>query len=218
MVKENIDIRILHSLCDSRRKRSSRPWDFFHKKIDLIKQICQKTRIKDKRVLDLIYKQQIVSLVTALEVYLREIFIYVIDKKNVNPDKLLEKSRKDINLLELFNLYKQIKRNDWSKAEVLAYEYNFQNIHQIKLAFNTLLDVDFFNELRKWGFETKEGAYESLPNDFDKQIEEILDLRHPIVHDINFRKKLSFETFVDCYNIVHFFVDAVDYWIEENTR
>jgi hypothetical protein len=165
--------------------------------------------------LEEIYKQQVVSLVTALEVYLREMFIFIIDEKKVKSDKLLDSEKKELSLLDVIRLHNLIKKNRWKPAELLANEYNFQNFDEVKSTYNKLLNIDIIAELKKYKLEEKNGEITQLEKDFDVKIKEILELRHSIIHDINFSKKLSYEEVSAMFGFLHTFVDIFDAFLSE---
>jgi len=210
------DLSKLKTTAEHRRKRSSKPWNFFHKKIYYIGDIITESdkKIKDKRVLEEIFKQQLVSLITALEVYLREMFISIIDEKKIKSDDLLKKIKKDYNLYEIIVLHEEMVNNKWKKSEVLANEYNFQSLKEVQRIFSKLLGVDVFASLKKFQIPSSDNGVFQLKRDFDKRLEEILNLRHSIVHDINFRRKISYNNIIDTWNDIHSFVDVFHAWIE----
>jgi len=217
MDRQKMDFSKLERLCEYRRKRSSVPWNFYHKKIYYISDIIEETdkRIKNERTLEAIREQQVVSLVTALEVYLREMFIYVIDEKNIKSDRLLDSINKNLSLLEVITLHKKMVIKKWKQAELLANEFNFQDLNKVKEAYGKLLHLDLFSQLKKYKKTTKDGKPHQLDKDFEKKIEKILRLRHDIIHDINFRSKVSYNELIDMYNCLHFFVDIFDSYLQE---
>lgn len=217
MSKKIVQISKLEKQCELRRKRSEIPWNFYHTKIYYIYDILEEThkKIKNKRILEEIYKQQVVSLVTALEVYLREMFIFIIDEKTIKSDKLLDSEKKELSLLDVIRLHNLIKKNRWKPAELLANEYNFQNFDEVKLTYNKLLNIDIIAELKKYKLEEKNGEITQLEKDFDVTIKEILELRHSIIHDINFSKKLSYEEVSGMFGYLHTFVDIFDAFLRE---
>ena len=227
-MSKKIDYHILklEKQCDFRRKRSGIPWNFYHKKIYYISDILEETskKIKNKRILEEIYKQQVVSLVTALEVYLREMFIFIIDEKNIKSDKVLESIKREYSLLDVIGMHNLINKhnlndkNKWKPAYFLANEYNFQNLDGVKTAYKKLLGIDIFAKLKNYKFEAVSGEICQLDKDFDVKIKEILELRHSIIHDINFRKKLSYEKVISIFNYLHFFVDTFDAYMEEKYK
>lgn len=216
MSRKQIDFLKLERLCDYRRKRSSNPWNFFHKKIEYIEEVLIHTqkKIKDQRILNLIHKQQIVSLVTALEVYLREMFIYIIDEEKIKSDPLLNNIKKEVSLLDIMKLHNKINKNKWQQAELLANEYKFQNFDEAISAFKKLTNMDIKGGLRKYKIQKNEVHFQ-LDKDFDIKIKEILQLRHSIIHDINFRRKISYDKCLDIYDYIHFFVDIFDFYIRD---
>lgn len=215
MPKDKIDFLRLEKLCDNRRKRSIIPWNFYHKKIGYIRNIIEIStkKIKNKRILEEVYKQQVVSLVTAMEVYLREVLVFIIDEKKIKSDNVLDSIKKSITLLEVVQVHEMLEKKGWDKAELLANEYNFQNLKNIKKAFSDLLKKDVFAGLKEYSIEGNDGKTLRLKKDFDRRIRDILELRHSLVHDINFRKKVSYNRLIEIYNQLHFFVDMLDYYL-----
>lgn len=203
--------------CEYRRKRSRLPWDFYHKKIGYILDITEAThkKIKDKRALEQIREQQVISLVTALEVYLRDMFIYIIDEKTIKSDGLLKNLKREWSLFEVIEFHNKLTDREWKQAELLAEAYNFQSLDDVKSAYQELLGVDLFAQLKNYAYTGKDGKKYQLEKDFDVKIKTILELRHALTHDIYFRKKISYDKLIVVYNYLHFFVDIFDLYLQE---
>jgi hypothetical protein len=217
---KHINLSKLERQCDYRRSRSSIPWNVYHKKIEYIQNIIEKTKkkIKDKRILEEIRKQQIVSLVTALEVYLRDMFIFIIDEKNIKTDKILDSKKENLSLLDVIRYHNLLKEKEWKPAELLANKYNFQNLQSIESAYRELLNINVLTELKGYKVKDKAGKTYKLDKDYNDKIKKILELRHSITHDINFRKKISYDRLVEIFNYLHFFVDTFDIYLEEKYK
>ena len=141
---------------------------------------------------------------------------YCIDEKRIKSGHVLESIKKELSLLDVMRLHERMEKDNWTQAELLANEFNFQNLDQVKSAFDKLLNIDIFAELKNYKLENKtKTEHYQLDKYFDVRIKKILELRHSIVHDINFRKKISYNKIVDIYNDLHFFVDMFDFYLRE---
>ena len=115
--KERLEFKCkkMHNLFTNRIGRKySNPWDIFHEKLYTIKKIIDflNQNIKDTKLIHEIYKQQIISLTTLLEVFLRESFIFFSkkDKLKISLDKYSNIKNDAYTLEEIFILYEKIKK------------------------------------------------------------------------------------------------------------
>lgn len=207
----------LDRMIEHRKGRSMYPWNFFHKKIDIIHDVLIKTheKIKKESILEDIRKQQIVSLVTAFEVYMREFFIFYVDTSGIKIDEFLYKTKREYTLKDISQIVGQLKERKIGFGDLLAYGYSFQKLFEIKDAYKMLLGIDIFTDIKKFELTIKSGKKQRLEMDYYKLLQELLDLRHSIVHDINFRRKIPYDTVVELYNNLHAFVDYFDYFMND---
>ncbi len=189
------DLSIILRERKNRKKRSSIPFNFFFDKYwdadSLLERINKK--IKNKRLNQEARKQYIISLVTALEVYLKETFIRLINKKNLDVSKLSE----NIDRKFKFNEILFINKKNISVGELAASQFNFQNLNEIDKAFSNLWGIKFFIKLKnyKWYYGKHEKDFMQLTGEDYQYIKELLELRHNFTHDINFKD------FIDIHKI-----------------
>jgi len=202
-------------LCSARKGREN-SWKLFHRKIKYIMKIFDETdENMGPTLLNELNKLQLTSLVTAMEVYFRERFIELFTVDKIDPDSVL----KDINyggtLFEVFELVDIMKNKGWKKEELVAENYNFQNLKSIDNAFQKALGERLWNGLKGYKFELDNGEIITYDKNFYPKINKIIDLRHSIIHDINFNKKISDIGFIKYYDQIHEFIDLVDIYIDE---
>lgn len=132
------------------------------------------------------YRQYCVFLISSLETFFRDLFIYVHSIDDELMSKLLKKFKSIDNYLSLEEL---------SLIEVLSKSFNFQNINDLGVAFDQLWSVRFLDaicnsSINPCGFNGK--VFQTLCisamfPDWKSIFSEIFDIRHKVVHDANFR-------------------------------
>lgn len=214
VMSHSYDLKQLDRQREYRKSRSQDPWDFFHKKVGYIEDILNEAheRISDSGILREINKQQIVSMVTALEVYLREMFILILDSEVLNINHIVAKYEKKFSLEEFIELHDKMNNDDVQLSEIITSEYSFQNIKSALDAFSKLLNCDVIRELKKVEL-SEAGEVTKLEPNFIKTLFEIITLRHSIIHDINFRKRPSKDKVEDYLSEIHYFVHVFDKYI-----
>lgn len=197
----------------NRRKRSSVPLFFFLDKYrdadDLLIQIHK--NIKNRRLLQEARKQHVISLVTALETYFRDTIIWLINKKKVNISNLVSKVDKKFNIAEIDIIHKE----RISSGELIATQFNFQNLKIIDELFSLVFQVNFFRMVKQYKFyyADKKTDFIQLDDDFYSDLENLLKLRHNFTHDINFKDRLNLNTVRNLSNNLIMFINFVDFLI-----
>lgn len=150
------------------------------------------------------YNNSLVSYVTALEVFLRDFFVILINEDKKIKHRFLSGTRK-INLQVL----EDYKKGNITLGEIIAREYNFQNLDSIQSAYKEL-GLDFYKLLMDHGkvrFRTKRVNRIEL-------LKGLLDVRHKIIHDGKFYKNIIYEDIGDLWVIFYSFCfDIILYWI-----
>ncbi len=196
------------------KTRSKSPIDSFITKWDnvstLLKQIHKK--ISNKNLIQEARGQFIVSIVTALEVFLRDSLISLINKNQLDYTKLAEKKSDNYDL----ETVEFIIKNKITIAELIADNCSFQNLKRIDECFSLLFGFNLFKEFKdyKWVYDKEDSKGYIQMTDFYPKIDKLLKLRHDITHDLNFKRTINKrdldemeEELVNFTNILAFFFD-----------
>ena len=137
------------------------------------------------KISDMYFNQSIVSFVTALEVYLKDVLVSSIESNKSLLDNIKDKERKV-----------QIKINDLvikdHLGEAIASCFNFQNLNSTREAYQLIFKKDLFKVISfSLNFRGKELNSIAL-------LKNLMNKRHQIVHN-GVRYKLDFEE-VQLYN------------------
>lgn len=209
-----MDINLILERRDNQKTRSKFPIDNFMDKwadvSNLLDKIHQK--IYNKNLIQEARGQFIVSIVTALEVFLRDSLILLISEYKLDYTKLAKKKADTYNLEKI----EFIIKNNITIAELIVDYCNFQNLKGINECFSLLLGFDLFKEFKdyKWIYDKKDPkGYVQMTNFYPK-IDRLLRLRHSITHDLNFNRKINKRDLddmeielVNFANILTFFLD-----------
>lgn len=200
----------------NRRKRSRVPINNFITKwlnaSDLLEKIHKKIRARE--LIQEARRQYIISLVTGLEVFLKDAFVQLIDKYNFDYEPLVKKKSYPISLIDM----QYIIKHKVTMGEMIAEQFNFQNLDSIQDAFSSLLGFDFFSALKKykWIFDDKKpDGYLQLAIDFYIKIDRLIKLRHSFAHDVNFKKKLTMNEITKLDIELLTFANLLDFFIED---
>ena len=139
-----------------------------------------------KSIKNTAHQQYLIALVSSLETFLRDIFVYI---NSVDQDFFFKKNNK----IDLPNI------DDISLAEFISKSFNFQNLEKISAAFQELWDEDFLkrictSEISPCGLNGE--IYQALsiagifPN-WAEILKTIIENRHRAVHDANYRNTVS---------------------------
>lgn len=138
------------------------------------------------------YRQYFVFLVSSLETFFRDTFIYVHSIDSELLDKLLEKFK---------NTEKLHNSEELSSIEVLSKSFNFQNVNDLEFAFDQLwggsfLDAICNTAINPCGFNGKVFQSVCVKNMIPawKDIfNEVFSIRHKVVHNANYRPDNNME-------------------------
>lgn len=135
--------------------------------------------------------EHIVSMVSSLETLLRDIFIYISEEMPEYKDLVINQHK-----LKIKGKFEE------GHSYVLAEMFNFQNIRDIEKAFNLIFkDKNFFEEIGHLEFlinmitQNKISLFslnKSTSNWFE-DLNEIIKIRHKIVHDANFKLDIKID-------------------------
>jgi len=132
------------------------------------------------------YRQHFVFLISSIETFFRDLFVYVHSIDVELMDKLLEKF-KDTEKLH--------NSEELTSIEVLSKSFNFQNVNDLEFAFDQLWGGNFLDticntSINPCGFNGKvfqSVCVSNMSPDWRSIFTETFSIRHRVVHDANFR-------------------------------
>lgn len=132
-------------------------------------------------------RQFVISLVTALEVYLGDLTIELIDKAQIQyGKKILESTSKKYDIIEV----REILKNGITMGELICQQINFQNLDKIfsflKIFFGT--DMSRLLENNKFIYNNTKGnqVSVSLRRGYQEKLQNVIKMRHNFIHDLRF--------------------------------
>ena len=133
----------------------------------------------------------ITSLVTQIEVYFKDLFIFITNNKTGDISNLLKKTTKNKHFNTKFKLEELgiVFENKISLGELIAECYNFQDLDSINAAYSNLYNSKFLDDVDKFiisVFPDSKTKYPTIPT-----LKEMIKLRHKIVHRGKISKDLS---------------------------
>jgi len=156
----------------------------FKKSHDLIIKI--ESIVDDTNLVQEAYKQFIVSLVTAMEIYFKDLLKELF--KKCKSDIMYERCK----LIKLGNKFSfieivQFYQNNIDIEDIICEYFNFQNLECIDEVFSCICNFKIFQEIKGKEFilPNRKNMKIFLENDFYKNIAETLEMRHKIIHDID---------------------------------
>lgn len=209
------DLEIILKEKKHRKSRSSEPLRLFSYKFGNSKLLFDRVieNVDENRLIQEAKGQYIISLVTASEVYLRETFITLIDKYNFEISEIKNEFNRKFDIDDfLFISKKKI-----SIGELIASQFNFQELNNINKAYSKLLTINFFNKIKiyKWEYGEGENDYLQLEEDFYPKLEKLLNLRHNFTHDIFFDTIIELDEIEDLSTHLHNFIYIIEMFIYE---
>jgi len=129
-------------------------------------------------------QQYIITMVSGIEHFFKDLLIDLIDEDLVDLSRLRDK-------FELDDVVK-LKKGNVSLGELIAKNYNFQNLDEINRVYSKILKISFYEKLReviKTPEYKRDISYLRLNEDFYPLINEVIEIRHKNIHDLD----LSYE-------------------------
>ncbi len=174
-----------------RKNRGYSPVDNFFKQHSLIESLYTEIEknIDNPRLLQQARKQLVISLVSALEVYFKDIIKKAIDTNCFDDSGILKYIKRTYSLIDL----KQIVAERFTAGEILASMCSFQNLKAINKIFSLLIGKNFIKAINTFEFviEPEFSKTSNPPKttimDEDKRLykglNELYSLRPYITHD-----------------------------------
>lgn len=177
--------------------------------VHFVKQRDDNQEYQYKLVLNEACKSLVVTIVSAIEVYLKEIIIEVPKRwSQAGVNSLLESQ--SVSLLKALQLFKY---PEITPASIIAESYSMQSIDDIKLVMGKLGDGDFFDQLDDTDFGTDDGTtLKNLIPKWKSDLKTLYHLRNRIVHDSNVDLLVSFDEALSFHSLALTFIIAVNTW------
>ena len=158
-------------------------------------------------------KYFVITCVSAMEVYFKRTAQDFIDFKWVKDDLIDILKQEKISIADLM----EIKNKKLSIGEMISVSYPFQDLISINRFYSKMFGVsDFIEEVEDHDLVTKEGRHTTLKNDYPKfrqKIQDLLYLRHLIVHHEGFKGVLGIQRLGVMWENIDAFIAASDVYI-----
>ncbi len=200
------------------------PLDIFYEKtrralslLDLV----EKSRVSRDLKLEA-RKNFIINCITALEVFLKDMVLVIIDMQTENNHrangiKLLLKEK-----ITLEEAYKLFYKKDVSIGIIIISKYSFHNLETIDQILSVITKENFLEKLGKFKVrDDKEKIKFILDKKYSNKnwrniLAEFLNLRHQYVHQINFKDRLGLKRLKILYECLVDFVEATEQYLFEH--
>lgn len=207
----------------SRKSRKADPFTGFIDKFFIINDLFEKMhrKTKNKEILQECRGQDIIGVVSALEVYFKDVALLLLEKGYLKEEDVIDKEMK-VDLLEV----KEIIESKIKICELVLWQYDFSNLSHLERFFSRGFKITFMTELKKIAFKidekkgflpieidkkVKDDLY--LDKDFYVNIERILNIRNNLVHDFDPKFKLTKKDVEEFNSNIFEFVFFVDTFV-----
>ena len=162
------------------------------------------------------FKNCIINLITALEVYLNDWAIHLIDDQKFEYKKALKKARiPSFSLDEVEYLLEQSKeKSELTIGNIFVRYCNFQNIEKFHKIFSLIIfgEKGMIQPLHfHLEFEGGEQKMDKFTNSDFEKLKKIISLRHKYIHDFTFKHELEIEDVLSYFILVERFGYSVFY-------
>jgi hypothetical protein len=218
-----VDIGKIENNRKSRKSRNNRPvkafLDLFSATDQALKEVAKLGASKETQ--DTLSKSHIINIVTAVEVYYRDMLdsIFRICAPSSFESKLKKLHDKTYKIDDLLSIY----TNNIHPLELIANNISFQNITNIEKTFSLLIGKPFFKQTRniKWRLkDDPEAESEIFQKDIDT-LQDLFEYRHLLIHNPNQSINTSINDIEDQINSMFGVIMASDLvlttYINENT-
>jgi len=198
----------------NRKTRSKFPIESFIDKWSNSSNLSEKIhkKIHDRNLIQEARNQFIMSIITALEVFLRDSLLFLIDEYKLDYTKLAKK-KADTYSLEKIEF---ITKNKITIGELIVDYCNFQNLGGINECFSLLFGFNLFEEVKqyKWVYDEKDPqGFMQVSNFY--LIDRLLKLRHNITHDLDFKRKINKRDLDEMENELVTFANILSFFFED---
>ena len=189
----------------NRKTRAKEPFLIFFESIDQCN-VAAKAIIDDSisdELRFLIERSAIITTVTAIEVYFRDVLVWIF--KYCSPvyfePKLKAIHPEKYDIMDVINIYKY----KIHPLELVPASMSFQNTEQIEKVFSKFLEKGFWSTVLEWQVRfdhTPENIVTWTPEDF-QGLKDIFSLRHELVHDPSIHRFMSPKILLDIQRSAH---------------
>ena len=182
----------------------------FVKNLRLCEELLNQAQNLEENFQNFIQKSIIINLISTLECFFKFYFKKLIEEWNFPLEKIANKIDKKIKISDLVHF----QGKDIRISEIVSELFNFQDLKDIDKIFRNLLDLnsnifdilkEFYNRNLKQDIKSVEKIYPKL--------QEIIEIRHSIVHDIFYEFNLENEVILNYIsfigNIIEGFADLI---------
>ncbi len=184
---------------------------------NLYKKYSYPTRKIDDNLITISYAKQqfIISMVSAIEHFFKDLLIDLIDEDLVDISELKDKYK--------LNDIIKLKKGNVSLGELVAKNYNFQNLNEINKIYSKILkskiNINFYDKLReiiKTPEYERDISYLRLTEDFYKIIRDVIEFRHKCIHDSELFFEIDLETLKKFSHEIQSFALATAWLLDEH--
>lgn len=217
--------QIVKIITERRNSDKQRLPNFVHPFDSFLEKISRQTKLIDtvedckdinKQIKIEARKNFIISWITALEVYLKDMVWVLIDgfPESLNQEGIENLLKKKVSLWEVFEI---IQKERITKGELITAEYSFLSLEQIDYIFKNLLGHEsFLSEIEKIELTSKNKEKLVLIEKWPKwrsNISKIFESRHKYVHQVSFENDISFKRGSDLFTCFLDFVKVIDEYL-----
>ena len=212
---ENIVKRI--SLSREAERKNIMPYDNFYDRVMAAGELLDfvEDAKADRKIRYEARKYIAVTFASSMETYFKRMAQVFIDAQWVNEEFREILRREKISLADLVD----IKKKEISLGEIISVSHSLQDLGTINYFFSRMLGInDFLKELENIKIVPESGEKYVFKNeypDFRREIGELLNLRHLIIHHEGFKGILGFKRLLRMALCVVAFVSAADNYLME---
>jgi len=159
---------------------------------------------KDTQVENSLKNYLVIRYISSIEYFFKNFIRQAIDKFSFNYEGLLPKNEISIAISELDLLKKD---ESITVGSIIATQFNFQDLKILDKTISTLFDDGSFFKKFNVRVDLYKQEKEELHFEFDwKEFQNMFDLRHKIVHNMNNLEKTSLKEVYRWYQMTNFFL------------
>lgn len=154
-----------------------------------------------------VYNAMFPFLVSLIEFMFKETFIVMI-KYDDKARKEIEKTNLKVQLVDVL----KVNSGEILIEDLIAHSFTFQNLGHVNKAYKTYLNIDIANVFSK---------KRKIGNNFFRvyqQIEEIIEIRHSIIHHFGFYEHLGKSKFINSLKTVEVALDMFLEFLEDKYK
>lgn len=182
-----MDIEKIKSNKESRESRENRPIrafvELYNATDSALKEVVQLGA--SEATIETLVKSHIINVVTAVEVYFRDMLdsVFRMCQRESFESKLKKLHDKSYKIDDLLVIYV----NQINPLELVANSLSFQNIENIEKTFSTLIDKPFFKQTKQitWRLKDNPEVECNIDHSDIERLESIFKERHLLIHNPN---------------------------------